>query len=109
VYFFSTGTFPLTIDRLPTLDAAGATRLAVSIDGGTPQVLAGANVTQSTAWRTAVVEQIDRLTTTVQVATPGYHTLHLWKVDPSIVVDRLVIDTGGLLPSYLGPPESYRH
>ena len=56
-----------------------------------------------------MLEHIEKLSGTIQVSAPGYHTFKLWKVDPSIAVDRIVIDTGGLRPSYLGPPESYRH
>jgi hypothetical protein len=108
VYFFSAGTFPVTVYRIPTLNTTGACRLAIGLDDGAAKVLEGANATDDAAWKTNVVQHIEKLSSTIQVSAPGYHTLRVWKVDPSIAIDRIVIDTGGLKPSYLGPPESYR-
>lgn len=109
IYFFTTGTFPITVFRIPTLNTNGSCRLALALDSGAAQTLRGADATDDAAWSTNVVEHIEKLSTTIQVTTPGYHTLRVWKVDPSIAFDRIVIDTGGLAASYLGPPESYRH
>lgn len=109
IYFFTTGTFPITVFRLPTLNTNGSCRLALTLDSAAAQTLRGADATDDATWRTNVIEQIEKLSTTIQVTTPGYHTLRIWKVDPSIAIDRIVIDTGGLERSYLGPPESYRH
>jgi hypothetical protein len=52
---------------------------------------------------------MEKLSTIIQITSAGYHTLELFKVDPSRVVDRIVIDTGDLRSSHMGPPESYRH
>lgn len=38
----------------------------------------------------------------------GEHVIKIWMVDPALVLERIVLNTGGLKPTYLGPPESIR-
>ena len=38
-------------------------------------------------------------------AGAGAHVLRVYMVDPGVVLDKLVLDTGGVRPSYTGPPE----
>jgi hypothetical protein len=45
---------------------------------------------------------------TQAVSKPGPHTFKFWRVTPGVVLERIVIDAGGVRPSYLGPPESRR-
>ena len=87
-------------------------RYAISIDGEAPQVV---NVTKATGaddtsmnrqWERNTSDNVNRTVTTHTIAQPGAHVLKLWMVDPTVVVQKLVVDTGGLQTSYLGPPES---
>jgi hypothetical protein len=89
-------------------------KYAVSIDGETPQVVnvttaTGANdTTMNRQWERNTSQNTNVTTTTHTVAAAGTHTLTFWSVDPTVIVQRLVVDTGGVKYSYLGPPESRR-
>ena len=60
------------------------------------------------AWEKSVADGVKTLTTRHAIAKPGAHVLKFWAVDPGLVLQKIVVDTGGLRPSYLGPPESAR-
>ncbi|MGW0807324.1 glycosyl hydrolase 115 family protein [Nonomuraea sp. NPDC002799] len=87
---------------------------AVSIDDQPPQTVnvtavTGANdTTMNRQWERNTSENVNVTTTTHTITTPGTHVLKFWMVDPTVVLQRIVVDTGGLLSSYLGPPESRR-
>jgi len=55
-----------------------------------------------------VADNIRVATSTHALTRRGAHTLKIFFVDPGPVLQKLVIDTGGAKPSYLGPPESPR-
>lgn len=87
---------------------------AVSIDGETPQVVdiihatGSDDGTMNNQWARNTSDNINVTTTVHQVDRPGRHTLTFWAVDPTVIVQRLVVQTAPLPYSYLGPPESRR-
>lgn len=110
VRFSSTGTFPVTVFRLPSLDERGYRRVAVALDDQSAAVLTGQAVAtgnRGDAWARNVEDGVEKLITTVTVAEPGEHVLRIFMVDAAIAVDQIVVDTGGLPVSYLAAPESH--
>ena len=89
-------------------------KYAISVDGAAPQTVnittaTGANdTTMNRQWARNTSDNINVTTTTHTIDRPGTHTLTFWMVDPTVIVQRLVVDTGGVRYSYLGPPESKR-
>ncbi|NAZ87770.1 glycosyl hydrolase 115 family protein [Kineococcus indalonis] len=92
----------------------GTLSYAVSVDDGAPQVVdivsatGSDDTTMNPQWARNTSDNVNRTTTTHQVAAPGVHTVKFWMVDPMVVLQDLVLDTGGLQESYLAPPASVR-
>lgn len=108
LYLFDHGEFDLHTLLAPSLnfiDGQGL-RFAIAVDDQAPKVidmLAGATHGD---WQKAVADGVRTVTSTISIATPGPHTLRVYAIDPGIVIQKLIIDTGGLKPSYLGPEQS---
>ncbi len=60
-------------------------------------------------WETTVKDGVRKITTPFTLSKTGYHTLKFWMVDPGVLLQKLVVNLGGVQPSYLGPPESYHN
>jgi hypothetical protein len=87
-------------------------RCAVSFDGQKPQIVTivprdfdARNGNRE--WEDSVRNASRIVRSEHELSTAGYHTLKIWMVDPGAVLEKIVVDLGGLKPSYLGPPESY--
>jgi hypothetical protein len=87
-------------------------RYAVAFDDETPRVvtLVPGNYNAQNGnrdWEEAVKDNARVAQSTHTLAAPGYHTLKFWMIDPGVVLQKIVVNTGGVKPSHLGPPESF--
>lgn len=104
----STGDATLTLFLSPTLNfnENRGLRYAVSIDNDLEQVVNFNQKYDQQLHDTWLANSIIESKTKYFISTPGLHTIRYRAIDPGIVLQKLVLDTGGVLPSYLGPPES---
>jgi len=85
----------------------------MSFDDAPPQVVTAvpANYTAGGGnrdWEKTVADSVRKVGAEFGLKAAGEHTLKIWMVDPGIVLQKIVVDCGGVKPSYLGPPESFR-
>jgi hypothetical protein len=114
MYLFHAGTIDVQSTVGPTLNflPGRPLRYAVSFDDETPRVvtIVPANFNAGNGnrdWEESVKNNCRHVQSTHTIAAPGYHTLKIWMVDPAVAVEKIVVNTGGVKPSYLGPPESF--
>ncbi len=114
MYLFNTGKVEVEAIFAPTLNFAPGRglRCAVSFDDQPPQIV---NIVPQkyTAgdgnrdWEKSVKDSAREVKSRHTLSEPGYHTLKIWMVDPGVALQKLIVNAGGVKPSYLGPPESY--
>lgn len=107
IHFTDQGECDVTLLLAPTLNfnENKGLRYAVSFNGEKEQIVNfnGHYQGELGPWQ---VEHIIRSVTRHTLSTPGTHTLRIHVMDPAIVVEKILINRGGLKPSYLGPPQS---
>ena len=110
MYLFDPGAVKVHTIIAPTLNfvPGRGLRFAVAFDDQPPQIVDALAQNSLHDWEESVKDSVRSIVSTHSVSGSGYHTLRYWMVDPGIVLEKIVIDLGGLKPSYLGPPESFR-
>ena len=110
MYLFDPKTVHVQTIIAPTLNfvPGRGLRFAVAFDNESPQIVDALADSSPKAWEESVKDNVRALTTTHNLTGSGYHTLRYWMVDPGVVLEKIVVNLGGLQASYLGPPESYR-
>jgi len=107
------GPATLTLYLATTLDTLGhrGIRIGLSWDDAPMQVLqaeleptGGAqNTPAKKSWAGAVCDNVVRLSASADNLPAGRHTVKIWRIDDNVVLQKLVVSTVALPPSYLGP------
>jgi len=104
--------FTADFDLVPTqpLVPGNGLRLAFSVDGGEPQIVTIDKDTEvsSRKWSLNILNESTVGTSKIHLEK-GSHVLRLFAVDTGVVVDKIVLSSGELAPSYFGPTETISH
>lgn len=109
-YTYSSGTIHTQSFFSPTLNIYGSDeglQYGISVNDGPVQIVSlnkedKTNI--SGIWNKWVAENAIIKTTEHILTQPGKQILKFWRVNNAVVLQQMVIDLGGLQPSYLGPP-----
>ena len=105
VYTYVLPTFPLHADRDFRIgeNTNTVTKYSVQIDDGALATPSSSHVEYSQVWFESVLRNCAVNKSTLHIDKPGRHTLRIRVGDPGIVLQKIVLDFGGMKRSYLGP------
>jgi hypothetical protein len=114
MFLFSTGTVKVQTVCSPVLNfmPGRGIRYSISIDNEEPQMVTLVPEkydaqNRNRDWEKSVSDNARFGNSSHTVLKAGSHTLKIWMVDQGVVIQKIVVDMGGVKPSYLGPPESF--
>jgi len=93
----------------PTLNfhsSPNGLQFAVSIDNEAPQIVSLNKDDNGDIMNNWVGNKIIIKTSKHFISQPGKHIVKYWMIDPAVIMQKLVVDFGGVKPSYLGPQET---
>jgi len=107
-YSLTTAKPQISVYTLPThpVNNDYSMRYAVSVDDGPLKLVDFKTVGRTEEWKQNVLRNSAIKKVEGQTINPGKHTLKIFMVDPGVVLDRIVIDLGGLKKAYSVIPET---
>lgn len=83
-------------------------RIAIAIDDETPQIISiNKDESDHLKWQQWVANNVIEKISMHHLGSGNNHTITVYGMDPGIVLQKLIIDLGGLQKSYLGPQETF--
>jgi hypothetical protein len=109
VYFRTAGEVKVYAYFSPTLNflkGSDGLKYGIGFNNESPQLI-NAHENDSYRFHEKIIgDKLNMVVSTHTISEPGNHTLKYYYSSPGLVLQKLVIDTGGLQKTYLGPEES---
>ncbi|MEO6674760.1 MAG: glycosyl hydrolase 115 family protein, partial [Ginsengibacter sp.] len=107
-YTFSSAAPSVRVFTLPThpVNNNMSVRFAVSIDNGPLKIIDTRTSGRSDEWKQNVLRNYAVKNEKLQHINAGRHTLRIYTIDPGVVLDRILIDLGGLKSAYSVIPQT---
>ena len=98
MYLFDSGAVDVEAIVAPTLNfvPGRGLRYEIAFDDQMPQAVDILADDSQNAWEESVKDSVRISRSTHSLDKPGYHTLKFWMVDPGVVLQKLVVNLGGV-------------
>lgn len=115
VYFAEAGIYQIDLVTGPTLQVNPMTELAVAVSVGNGPIQVQSVFSEErreseqflgAAHDENVRNNVRTMRFDIPVDRPGRQVLNVMMIDPTLVLQQIMISNGGLPPSYFGPPEA---
>jgi len=110
IFFFTTGEF--TVDSIfspgHSVIPDRGLRYAIGFGKEDPQVINLMENFDQNTWGKMVSNDAHHSHSRHKISRAGLHKLRIYMIDPGVSLQKIIIDTGGLKPSYLGPQQSLK-